>query len=136
MVNLATEQLLRRAEAELGQVSTRACAEENFLHAHMAGLRAGAAVLALHPHLAPRRRGAVRSVWAQLAEIDESWQSWAALFSAGAPIRAAIESGRDSGLTQAQAARTAAAATDFVAMVAEVVAEAAQIPAEPRALAS
>lgn len=120
MADLMAEQLLRRAHAELNQISAGAGAEENFLHAHMAALRAGAAVLTLHPGGLHRRR-AVRSVWEQLAEVDESWESWAALFAAGAPIRAAIETGRDCGLTQDQAARTCAVATDFVELVDEAI---------------
>ncbi|MGC0273506.1 SAV_6107 family HEPN domain-containing protein [Pseudactinotalea sp. Z1739] len=114
------ERLLRRAHAELDQLSARAEGQENFLHAHMAALRAGAALLALHPASAGRRR-AVRSVWEQIAELDEVWVPWAALFASGAPIRAAIETGRAPALEAAQVARTEQAAVEFVAIVTEAV---------------
>lgn len=136
MSDLMAEQLLRRAHAELDQISAAGSAEQNFLHAHMAALRAGAAVLALHPGGPRRRRGAVRSVWEQLAEVDESWESWAALFAAGAPIRAAIETGRESGLVREQAVRTCAVATDFVELVGEAIRSARTLEPFAPAMAS
>ena len=134
MVDRTPEELLRRAHAELDQLSSRGAAEENFVHAHMAALRAGGALLALHPGPGARRR-AVRSVWEQIAELDERWGPWAALFAAGAPVRAAIESGRQHRLDPDQVARTEQAAVDFVAIVAEAIA-AARADVQPPAMAS
>lgn len=111
------EQLLRRAQAELDQVGVAAGIEERFLHAHMAALRAGAALLALYPG---KRRG-VRSVWEQIAELDQAWVPWATLFAAGAPIRAAIETGRDPALDWHHVARAEQAAGDFIDLVADAV---------------
>ena len=120
MVDRRPEQLLRRAHGELDQLSSQRRPEENFIHAHMAALRAGAALLALHPAAGARRR-AVRSVWEQIAELDDTWASWAALFAAGAPVRAAIESGRQRSLDPRQVARTERAAADFVAIVSDAI---------------
>lgn len=133
MVDLEPERLLKRAHAELDHLSPAAPAEENFLHAHMAALRAGAALLALHPGTRNRRR--VRSVWEQIAELDEVWAPWAALFAAGAPVRAALESGRQRHLDPRQVARTEQAAAEFVGTVADTI-HAARVQAGPRALAS
>ncbi|HLS25236.1 MAG TPA: SAV_6107 family HEPN domain-containing protein [Beutenbergiaceae bacterium] len=134
MVDLEPERILKRAHAELDQLSPARPIEENFLHAHMAALRAGAALLALHP-TGTRRRRAVRSVWEQIAELDDVWQPWAALFAAGAPVRAAIESGRQRNLDQRQVARTEQAAAEFVGIVADTI-RAARRLSEPAALAS
>lgn len=129
------EQLLRRAHAELDQLGEHASAEENFLHAHMAALRAGAALLALHPTAGGSRRRGVRSVWEQIAELDEVWVPWAAMFAAGAPVRAAIETGRQSALDALRVARTQQAAADFVGIVTDAV-HAARAHTERPALAS
>lgn len=134
MVDRIPEQLLRRAHAELDQVSSQRLPEENFVHAHMAALRAGAGLLALHPGPGARRR-AVRSVWEQIAELDDAWASWAALFAAGAPVRAAIESGRQRSLDPQQVAHTEQAAADFVAIVADAIAT-ARAQVQPPAIAS
>ncbi|WP_139177586.1 SAV_6107 family HEPN domain-containing protein [Ruania alba] len=116
------QQQLRRAEIELGQVETHGDPRTAFLHAHMAALRAGAAVLALHPAPLPhRRRRSVRSVWEQLAECGAQWEPWAAYFAQGAAIRAAIETDRDVDLTPDRVTETVAAATDFVESVTRAV---------------
>src|SRR5699024_11627922 len=121
--------------AELYQIEASAPAEENFLQAHMAALRAGAALLAMHPGGAgPGRRG-VRSVWEQIAELDQVWEPWAALFAAGAPVRAAIETGRHRLLDPQQVARTEEAAAEFVGIVTDAVA-AARSHTRPSVLAS
>ncbi len=129
MMDRKPEQLLRRAYDELDQLSATAPLEDNFLHAHMAALRAGAALLALSPQTG-RRRGPVRSVWVQISELDEVWEPWAALFASGAAIRAAIETGRGVSLGQDQVVHTEQAATDFVGIVTDAVSAArAQQPA-------
>ncbi|UFU05136.1 SAV_6107 family HEPN domain-containing protein [Ruania halotolerans] len=118
MVGITAAQQLRRAELELGQIEADGDPRETFVHAHMAALRAGAAVLALHPAPLPsRRRRSVRSVWEQLAECGTQWESWAAYFAQGASIRAAIETDRDVTLTPDRVEEAVAAAADFVAIV-------------------
>ncbi|MBZ2199238.1 SAV_6107 family HEPN domain-containing protein [Occultella gossypii] len=116
------EQLLRRAQAELDEVGVGTGARSVFLHAHMAGLRAAAAVVAVGTGAVPvpaRRRRAVRSVWEQLAEAGEQWQPWAVYFASGAPIRAAIDSDRDVALSVERAQETFEAATEFLGLAGE-----------------
>lgn len=127
MVGSNPEQLLRRAHAELDELSAAASLDENFVHAHMAAIRAGAALLALHP-APPRRRRAVRSVWEQIAELDGVWEPWAALFASGAPLRAAIENGRPHRLDAEQVAHTQRAAAEFVGIVSDAIAAARSVP--------
>jgi hypothetical protein len=59
--------------------------------AHLAALRAAAAVLAARAH--PVRRGRIRSVWALLPAVAPQLQEWAAFFAAGAAKRAAADAG-------------------------------------------
>jgi SAV_6107-like HEPN len=59
--------------------------------AHLAALRAAAAVLAARAH--PVRRGRIRSVWSLLPGVAPQLQEWAAFFAGGATKRAAAEAG-------------------------------------------
>src|SRR5690625_2109374 len=90
-----SRQLLARAHAELDGAQTADAPREQFLHAHMAALRAASAVVSLVPgEHAPRRRRTPRSVWVQLEEAGQQWQEWATFYTASAHTRAALESGQ------------------------------------------
>src|SRR5699024_1065714 len=101
MSDMGAALLMTRAERELAQVTSGQEPQESFLHAHMAALRAAAAVLELQVVPGGRRRR-VRSAWEQLAEAGPQWQEWADYFAQGAPVRAAIESGRTTTLSAAE----------------------------------
>jgi hypothetical protein len=62
-----------------------------YASAHLAALRAAAAVLAARAH--PVRRGRIRSVWVLLPRVAPAMQEWAVFFSAGATKRAAADAG-------------------------------------------
>ena len=59
--------------------------------AHLAALRAAAAVLAARAH--PVRQGRIRSVWTLLPTVAPSLQEWSAFFAANAAKRAAADAG-------------------------------------------
>lgn len=59
--------------------------------AHLAALRAAAAVLAARAH--PVRQSRIRSVWVLLPQVAPQLQEWAAFFAANAARRAAAEAG-------------------------------------------
>jgi len=128
---MSAARLMTRAERELAQVTSGQEPQESFLHAHMAALRAAAAVLELQVVPGGRRRR-VRSAWEQLAEAGPQWQEWADYFAQGAPVRAAIESGRTTTLSAAEADELVAAATDFL----DVVRDEVSASARPARLAS
>ena len=67
-------------------------ASERYVSAHLAALRAAAAVLAARTRPATRR-GAPPSVWTMLATVAPELQEWAAFFAAGASRRADAEAG-------------------------------------------
>ncbi len=60
--------------------------------AHLAALRAAAAVLAARAHPV-RQSGRIRSVWTLLPVVAPQMQEWAAFFAANATRRAAADAG-------------------------------------------
>lgn len=107
----AATRLLARSDGELVAAQLAGDDDERFVHAHLAALRAGAALLAVVGR--PVRRRTPRSVWDLVALAEPDLASWAAFFAAGAATRSAIEAGRRGGVDQARADATAAAAEDF-----------------------
>lgn len=101
---------LLRSDAELVAAHLATEPADRLVHAHLAALRAGAAVLAARG--VPGRRRHPRPVWDMLGEVAPELAEWAAWFAAGAPARAAAEAGRRD-VTPDQAERTVAAAEDF-----------------------
>src|SRR5690606_34012658 len=71
--------------------------------AHLAALRAAAAVLAARARPVPGRRGRPTSVWALLAKVAPELAEWAEFFAAGAAKRAAAEAGIRNAVTTREA---------------------------------
>ena len=78
---------------------------ERYAAAHLAALRAAAAVLACRARPAPgaARRSRPTSAWVLLAAVAPELQEWAAFFAAGARKRAAAEAGLPSAVTAREA---------------------------------
>lgn len=85
--------------------------------AHLAALRAAAAVLAVRARPAPSRRNRVTSVWTLLMMVAPELGEWAAFFAAGAAKRAAAEAGIPRAVTTREADDLLRAAEQFVAVV-------------------
>jgi hypothetical protein len=96
--------LVQSARLGLAEAAEEAGPGARYVSAHLAALRAAAAVVAAQPAMgaAPRRRGP-RSVWELLPRVEPALAEWAAFFAAGARKRAAAEAG----LPQAVSAREA-----------------------------
>jgi len=88
---------------------------DRYAAAHLAALRAAAAVLAARTHPAEARRGP-RSAWALLAQAAPELAEWAGFFAAGAGKRAAAEAGLDV-VTQREADDLLRDAETFLALV-------------------
>jgi hypothetical protein len=86
--------------------------------AHLAALRAAAAVLAARARPEPRRRNRLTSVWALLAAVVPELGEWAAFFAAGAAKRAAAEAGIPRAVTTREADDLVRAADQFVEVAA------------------
>jgi hypothetical protein len=85
--------LLDRARDSLVAAITATTSGERYVAAHLAALRAAAAVLSVRGR--PQRHGRPRSVWEVLPAVAPELGEWAAFFDAGAARRAAVEAGRD-----------------------------------------
>lgn len=91
-VSTASYELLDSARHGLTEAATTDVPAERYAAAHLASLRAAAAVLASRAKPGGVRRGP-RSVWAVLPQIAPDLGEWAAFFAAGASKRAAAEAG-------------------------------------------
>lgn len=83
--------LLDRSRASLLAACRTGSVSERYVEAHLAALRAAAALLAARSR--PSRRSRVRSVWEVLPEVAPDLTEWAVFFGASATRRAAIERG-------------------------------------------
>jgi SAV_6107-like HEPN len=118
--------LPHRSPSELLAISRGGLAEAartsadglRYATAHLAALRAAAAVLAARARPEPGRRNRLTSVWALLAVVAPELEEWAAFFAAGASKRAAAEAGIPRAVTTREADDLTRAAEQFVAVVA------------------
>jgi hypothetical protein len=103
----AAVDLLAQARHGLLEAATLSRAAERYATAHLAALRAAAAVLAARTHpdsaRASRRRSGPRSAWELLARVAPELAEWAAFFAAGAGKRAAAEAGATSAVSDREA---------------------------------
>lgn len=87
--------------------------------AHLAALRAAAAILAARARPAPARRQRVTSVWALLVVVAPEMGEWATFFATGATKRAAAEAGIPRVVSAREADDLLRAAEQFVAVAEE-----------------
>src|SRR3954452_4401748 len=85
--------LFAAARAGLADAAAAQVPRERYALAHLAALRAAAAVLAARARPAQTRRRPV-SAWQVLAVVAPEVGEWAGFFAAGAAKRAAAEAGR------------------------------------------
>ena len=116
----ATHSYLERAAASLREAMTTSEVPQRYASAHVAALRATAALLAARarPALSPRR-GRQKNAWVLLAEVAPELGEWAAFFSAGAAKRAAAESGSRRAVTEREADDLVRDADRFLGLVEE-----------------
>jgi hypothetical protein len=103
--------LMSRSDAELVAAQLSGEPDERFLHAHLAALRAGAALLAVTGR--PSRRPAPRTVWEMVVLVAPELSEWTSFFADAAATRSAIEAGRDGHVDDRRAEVALAAAEDF-----------------------
>lgn len=112
--------LLAQARAGLDEAATRADPNERFATAHLAALRAAAAVLAARgrPEPSPgQKRARIRSAWEVLPDVAPELAEWSALFAAGARRRARAEAGITGAATQRDADDLVRDASMFLRLV-------------------
>ncbi|GAA2100182.1 SAV_6107 family HEPN domain-containing protein [Actinomadura alba] len=118
---------LRSSRQGLADAAEATSPHVRYVCAHLAALRAAAAVLASREPLDARRRGRPRSVWVLLPDADPALSEWAAFFAAGADKRAAAEAGLPRAVTMREADELLHDAEIFVSLVEETLG----IPSQP-----
>ena len=111
--------LLRTARQGLAEAEAGTDAGTRYIGAHLAALRAAAAIVAARgePGTGARRRRP-RSVWELLPQVEPALAEWAAFFAASAAKRAAAEAGLPRAATAREADDLLRDASTFL-MVAE-----------------
>lgn len=120
---------LRRAEGELLAAQLSSSPAETFNHAHLAALRAAAAVVAVRGR--PGGRRPPRTVWDMLTAVAPEAAAWSTFFAAGAPLRLAVDAGRFDAVDVEHAERTLSAAEDFLDEVRALLAPDAAVASGP-----
>ena len=111
--------LLGAARRGLVEAAGLIRAPERYATAHLAALRAAAAVLAarVQPDRPGPRRSRPTSVWVLLPAIAPELEEWAAFFAAGAAKRAAAEAGLPRAVSDREADDLLRDAEAFLAVV-------------------
>ena len=118
--------LPHRSPAQLLAIARQGLAEAahtrpeglRYATAHLAALRAAAAILAARASpAAPTRRSRVTSVWSLLVLVAPEFSEWASYFALGASKRAAAEAGIPRVVSAREADDLLRAAENFVAVV-------------------
>ncbi|MFD0686938.1 SAV_6107 family HEPN domain-containing protein [Actinomadura fibrosa] len=108
---------LHAARMGLAEAAEATSPAVRYVCAHLAALRAAAAVLAAKEPVETHRRGRPRSVWVLLPEAEPALREWAAFFAAGADKRAAAEAGLPRAVTPREAEELLHDADVFVTLV-------------------
>ncbi|MEV4070472.1 SAV_6107 family HEPN domain-containing protein [Nonomuraea fuscirosea] len=99
-----------------------------YVAAHLAALRAAAAILAARPRPMEGRRRRLRSAWELLPEAEPHLAEWAAYFATTADKRAAAEAGMVRRISAADADEILAEAETFVSAVEDILG----VPGQPQ----
>ncbi|WP_439654128.1 SAV_6107 family HEPN domain-containing protein [Streptacidiphilus melanogenes] len=126
----AAVDLLAQAQRGLAEARELEGPLERYAAAHLAALRASAAVLALRgrPEENARKRKRIRSAWEVLPEVAPELAEWAVYYAAGAPKRAAAEAGIASAATVRDADDLIRNTALFLRIVQRLVARGAAVP--------
>lgn len=121
--------LLESARHGLVEAADETSAGARYVAAHLAALRAAAAVVAARPGpgAGPRRK-TPRSVWDLLPRVEPALAEWAAFFAAGAGKRAAAEAGLPRAVCAREADDLLRDAETFVSLAEETLGVSAQAP--------
>jgi len=128
----ATHSYLERAAASLQEAITSSEVTARYACAHVAALRATAALLAARAHPATTGRRAQKNAWVLLAEVAPEFAEWAAFFSSGAAKRAAAEAGSRRAVSEREADDLVRDADHFLGLVEESLGLTRHAPVEER----
>src|SRR5947207_10586183 len=117
-----THSYLARSAESLSEAVYAPDVPTRYACAHVAALRAAAALLAARarPAAATSRRRPQKNAWVLLAEVAPELTEWATFFAAGAAKRAAAEAGSTRAVTEREADDLVRDADRFLAVVEQV----------------
>ncbi|MFC6285590.1 SAV_6107 family HEPN domain-containing protein [Nocardioides sp. GCM10027113] len=98
-----THSYLARSAESLSEAITATDVPTRYACAHVAALRAAAALLAARAEPVTGRRRPQRNAWVLLTEVAPELTEWAQFFAAGAGKRAAAEAGSTRAVTEREA---------------------------------
>ena len=113
----ATHSYLERSAESLREAITCTDVPQRYALAHVAALRATAALLAARAQPMPVHRRRQKNAWVLLAEVAPELGEWSTFFSAGAAKRAAAEAGSRRAVTEREADDLVRDADRFLALV-------------------
>jgi hypothetical protein len=113
----AAVRLMMTAQQALADADATSDPLERYASAHLAALRAAAALLADRARPARARPRRPTSAWTLLVDSAPEMAAWAGYFAAGASKRAAAEAGLRGAVTESEANVLRRDAGSFVAMV-------------------
>src|SRR5215469_13153736 len=108
--------LLESARQGLAGAECDVSAGGRYVGAHLAALRAAAAIVAARAEPAAPRRRRPASVWELLPRVEPTLSEWAAFFAAGASKRAAAEAGLPRAVSGREADELLRDAATFVSL--------------------
>jgi hypothetical protein len=117
LASAASMRLIMAAHAAFADAEASSDPLERFASAHLAALRAAAALLADRDRPARARPRRPTSAWTLLARVAPEMEPWATYFAAGANKRAAAESGLRGAVTSSEADELMRDATAFIGLV-------------------
>lgn len=123
--------LLRSAES-LSEAMAAGDIPTRYACAHVAALRAAAALLAARAQPAPVRRRPQKNAWVLLTEVAPELTEWARFFAAGAAKRAAAEAGSTRVVSEREADDLIRDADRFLAVVEQTLGLVPHAPAQGR----
>ena len=126
-----THSYLARAADSLSEAMAATEVAARYAHAHVAALRAAAALLAARARPATGRRRPQKNAWVMLAEVAPELGEWAAFFSAGAAKRAAAEAGSTRAVTEREADDLVRDSDRFLTVVEQALGLVPHAPAVP-----
>jgi hypothetical protein len=111
---------MERARGALREAALEVRAADRYQSAHLAALKAAAAVLAWRARPATSARRRPTSAWVLLEAVAPELADWSAYFADSANRRAAIDAGALSVVTDRDADDLVRAADEFIALAGEM----------------
>ena len=130
-----THSYLARAAESLSEAVAATEVPTRYACAHVAALRAAAALLSARARPTSRTRRRQQNAWVLLADVAPEMEEWARFFAAGAGKRAAAEAGSTRAVAEREADDLVREADRFLAVVERSLGLVPHVPVDERLVA-